>query len=753
MNQRDPKTGCCLGNRNGNKGAGFKRTQNNKHQANQMQGNQSRAFVNRDTWNSLGDSDKKAWDQLSDPAKTKITAHHFNKGKEHAAQDSEANKMEAKEHDLIFDDSDGELEAKQHDLMFDDSEEDEEESLEANNFESLQVSNAETAQKTCEDEGVDFDMVLQAQQADTRLQARTHELLDSDSSDEESAADMEVNVHKFKHKIQGSLEFSDSDDETEQDPDVPAAMAEAQALEAQDKDDDQSVEQKETAKMFEGMLHFSDSEDEDEAKHQLRICGFTSSIEETVNADGTDAFGTSGDEGVVGEQEGDVSNLTNSDTDRRRAIEEFCSHDGLMHFSDSDGEEDPQGKSEAHSKKKTNAGVDKEETKAMTRNEHRKAGVAPPPASKAPHPTGHRARSLSPKSMSSKSALTASSHNTPKVPIATQVVHQTPVPEQASTKTFAFVASTPKSPAVTKPQQASTEVMTPTKPLQTKSEAKKTPPSKGKPAPKKDLASKKQVTVSQKAAEANKQIAVKAKQADKSDSPKMKEPFDKVNKPTKTADRIVETPDGKSCQLLSEEEKTKADKTKKFELLGLLHFSDDEEDESSLETVVSDKSQGSQKQIAKPSPKKPSNQMKRTGSKQVKETELTPFHKDALSSAGGLATPAAKGSSAGGWTVQGSGKRTPNVCQQFAPKALGNMLHLRNPLDQQAATRATDLLHSKTTRKKKSAKQQPTSCLLTKFLSRSKKALPQCNQTPTKQQSTLKQPLPNKQLKIRNPMV
>jgi len=85
MNQRDPKTGRYLGNRNGNKSSGFKKTQNNKRQANQMQGNQSRGFVNRETWNVLGDSDKKAWDQLSDPAKTKITAHHFNKGKQHEA--------------------------------------------------------------------------------------------------------------------------------------------------------------------------------------------------------------------------------------------------------------------------------------------------------------------------------------------------------------------------------------------------------------------------------------------------------------------------------------------------------------------------------------------------------------------------------------------------------------------------------------------------------------------------------------------
>jgi len=75
MNQRDPKTGRHLGKRNGNKSAGFKKTQNCKRQANQMQGNQSRAFLSRETWNALEDSDKKVWDQLLDPTKTKITAH------------------------------------------------------------------------------------------------------------------------------------------------------------------------------------------------------------------------------------------------------------------------------------------------------------------------------------------------------------------------------------------------------------------------------------------------------------------------------------------------------------------------------------------------------------------------------------------------------------------------------------------------------------------------------------------------------
>jgi len=182
----------------------------------------------------------------------------------------------------------------------------------------------------CEDEGVNFDMMLQAQQANTRLQARTHKLLDSDSSDQESVADLEVNVHKFKHKIQGLLEFSDSDDEKEQDPDIPATMEEAQALEAQDKDDgldmseDQSAELKSTAKMFEGMLHFSDDEDEEcEKKFQLRTYGFTSSIEEAVNIDGTDAVAGTGDEGIVGEQELNLSSLTDSDANRHRLIDDF----------------------------------------------------------------------------------------------------------------------------------------------------------------------------------------------------------------------------------------------------------------------------------------------------------------------------------------------------------------------------------------------------------------------------------------------
>jgi len=154
-----------------------------------------------------------------------------------------------------------------------------------------------------------------------------------------------------------------------------------------------------------------------------------------------------------------------------------------------------------------------------------------------------------------------------------------------------------------------------------------------------------------------------------------------------------------------EEEKKKVDRAKKFEALGLLHFSDDEEDDLSLETITSDKSkgsnksQGSQKSVAKPKPKQPikpkqpvkpkqpitqkqpNTLMPRSALvlKQVKESKMTPFHKDALASAGVLNTPEVKKSSVGAWTIKGPGNRQPNICKQFSPKGIGNMLGIRNP--------------------------------------------------------------------------
>jgi len=124
--------------------------------------------------------------------------------------------------------------------------------------------------------------------------------------------------------------------------------------------------------------------------------------------------------------------------------------------------------------------------------------------------------------------------------------------------------------------------------------------------------------------------------------------------------------------------------------LGLLCFSDDE-DELSLETITSneskgsDKSQGSNKSNTKPkpvqpvTPGKPNNVVPRTDSKRVKDDELTPFHKDALNSAGGLETPSGQGSSTGGWILHGTNERTPNICDAFSPKMALNVLGLCEP--------------------------------------------------------------------------
>jgi len=101
-------------------------------------------------------------------------------------------------------------------------------------------------------------------------------------------------MHNFRGKIAGLLEFSDSEDEGE--TNRPNNADETLAIDARAKTDDtdipedQSIQQKRAAQMFEGMLQFSDSEDEGEDKFQLQTCGFTSSIEETVDADGTDVF-------------------------------------------------------------------------------------------------------------------------------------------------------------------------------------------------------------------------------------------------------------------------------------------------------------------------------------------------------------------------------------------------------------------------------------------------------------------------------
>jgi len=136
-------------------------------------------------------------------------------------------------------------------------------------------------------------------------------------------------MHNLSPKIKGLLEFSDSEDEDEQALNRPITMEELLdtrgEIDDTDIPEDQSIEQKSTAKMFEGMLQFSDDEDED--NYQLQTYGFTSSIEEAITTDGKEAVGGKGNKGIIGEQEGNISSLTDSNTDRRRLIDEFYAHD------------------------------------------------------------------------------------------------------------------------------------------------------------------------------------------------------------------------------------------------------------------------------------------------------------------------------------------------------------------------------------------------------------------------------------------
>jgi len=553
--------------------------------------------MDRDTWNALEESDEKAWDGLSEPAKTKITTYHFNKGKEYASQSSKVNQMEAKEH------------------------------------ETIQVSNAESTRNMYEDEGVDFDMILQAQQASTRLQTYKHELLDSDSADEESVADLEVNVHDFTPKVEGLMQFSNSDSEDEFALHYPGTMEEALAHDARGEIDDpdeeieELIEKKVTtripgARLPKGLLHF-DNSDEDKETFQLRAYGFTSSKEEAIPDQHNDRIEGEGGESIIGEQEGNTSGLTESDTDQRRLVDEFYAQDGLWKFLNSEDKAEDKGK----------VATKEQEAKVMTRSEYEKAGIKPPPVNEAAYPANRKPRSVSPKPTSPKITKTTSPKQqtkatspkqSPKIkvlvatdtictkqdpqhqPGSIVVVHNVASPKQTSTKSLVAPTSTPNTHILAQPQQISPKVQTPTKTSQAKTDMKKASPVKGEqqsmkgPKPYKGKGpskptEKKPLTMNQKIAEVDKKIEAKAKQADRSNSPTMQKPFDKVSKPIKTVNRIVESPDGKGYQLLPEEEKKKLDTAQKFQQLGLLAFSDDEDDELSLETITSNKSKGSNK--------------------------------------------------------------------------------------------------------------------------------------------------------------
>jgi len=121
------------------------------------------------------------------------------------------------------------------------------------------------------DEGIDFDAILQAQQTSTHLQAYQHDLLDSDSSDdEESVTGLEVNAHNLKGRVdnkqpEGLLDFSDSDNEDI--GGIPSSMEEANAelerTKAEEEDKGRLVSYGAATRAPEGLLAFLDSEGEE----------------------------------------------------------------------------------------------------------------------------------------------------------------------------------------------------------------------------------------------------------------------------------------------------------------------------------------------------------------------------------------------------------------------------------------------------------------------------------------------------------
>jgi len=245
-------------------------------------------------------------------------------------------------------------------------------------------------------------------------------------------------------------------------------------------------------------------------------------------------------------------------------IDEFCEEDGPCKFSDSEDKDERKGKVD----------LNKEETKVITRTECKKAGVVPPPVSGAACPEVPKPRSVVPKPTSRKTpkpnsatktsetantktqSKSVDAKQTPKIrvlvaadttlktqdpghqPGSVVAIKKADSTEQTSAKSFATIVL-PTRP----PQQVGPKIQIPTNspPKSTTTSALPMSPDfvTGK-APMK----LKQVTVSQKTVDASKQIKAKAKQANKMDSPTVKKPFDQATKPTKTAERIVQTPDG-----------------------------------------------------------------------------------------------------------------------------------------------------------------------------------------------------------------
>ena len=260
-------------------------------------------------------------------------------------------------------------------------------------------------------------------------------------------------------------------------------------------------------------------------------------------------------------------------------------------------------------------------------------------------------------------------------------------PSQTGTKMPVVTQPSPKMPTTTPPQKTKPKATAPVEQVQTKTDTKKVSPAEGKqhsakavkPCKGKGTSCQKAndpLTMVQKTADVDKTVAAESKEENEADSPAMAKPFDQVLKPSKTVDRIVQSPDGKSHQLPPEEEKKKIDTAKKLEQLGLLPFSDDEDDDSSLETIAS---QDSFKLQAEPQETQSGNLMATTASKMVEEGEMTLFHKCAFLSARGTDTPAQNGINTQGWTISGSGKRkTKTVCETLmSPKGVANLVGQR----------------------------------------------------------------------------
>ena len=200
------------GNRNsGTKKSGgdkSKSTSNQKRTANESQQSGPRkAYMDKETWHSLSDSEKQAWDALPGNVKEVVTKYHFQKGKDYAS--TEANKTEVNQAEYIFDDDDdksGTIEADVH---------------------KMRPTGIKETKTMYEEEGIDFDKIMATvhEASRTRLDIGFH-LQDSPpglsdypedmSSDEESDSNSDsgnARIEAFATRMIDDMEdFTDSED-------------------------------------------------------------------------------------------------------------------------------------------------------------------------------------------------------------------------------------------------------------------------------------------------------------------------------------------------------------------------------------------------------------------------------------------------------------------------------------------------------------------------------------------------------------